>query len=132
MLADLLEESLRSLGHEVSGIASDVAESVHLIQHHRPDVAILDMRLGKEDGSDVIRALSSADRKGLGVLYITGWADYVPKTMGHGILSKPYTVAALQASVEIVVALVTGESCGPPPYGFQFCECVQSACGRQP
>jgi two-component system, response regulator PdtaR len=45
MIADLVEEILIEHGYEVCGIARTVAEAVVLAQHHKPDLAVLDLRL---------------------------------------------------------------------------------------
>ena len=47
MLADLAEEILVDAGYEVCGIARTVAEAVALAQHHKPDLAVLDLRLAR-------------------------------------------------------------------------------------
>ena len=45
MLADLLEAELLDQGHEVCGVATNVAEAVNLVRLHRPDIAVLDIAL---------------------------------------------------------------------------------------
>jgi CheY-like chemotaxis protein len=45
MIADMTEDVLITNGYEVCGIARTVGEAVALAQHHKPDLAIIDMRL---------------------------------------------------------------------------------------
>ena len=64
MLADFLADALADLGHEVSGVASDIAGAVALARAHHPGVAILDMQLGSgELGTEIANRLSASDRK---------------------------------------------------------------------
>ena len=46
---DLLEETLVANGYEVCGIARTVDEGVALGEMHKPDLAVLDVRLAKGD-----------------------------------------------------------------------------------
>ena len=71
MIADLIEETLISSGYEVCGIARTVEEAVALGELHRPDLAILDVRLAKGGrGLEIARRLNGRGK--LGVLYATG------------------------------------------------------------
>ncbi len=44
-MADMLEEVLVDSGYDVCGIASTVDKAVELGERHKPDLAILDIRL---------------------------------------------------------------------------------------
>ena len=123
MLADLLEDSLRSLGHEVCGIAGHVTEGISLIQKHRPQIVILDMHLGDELGSDVVDLLPTSDLVNLGVLYITGLAERVHQGVhaGHAVLCKPYRLATLSTAIDTVMTIIAGGTIDQPlPLGFQL------------
>ena len=68
MLADLLEATLLDQGHEICGVTTNVAEAVDLVRLHRPDIAVLDMRLkGTELGSDIAHQLAEAGDLGISV-----------------------------------------------------------------
>jgi response regulator of citrate/malate metabolism len=54
MIADIAEEILIEHGYEVCGIARTVAEAVTLAQQHKPDLAVLDLRLA--DGGWALRS----------------------------------------------------------------------------
>jgi len=45
MIADLAEDMLVGQGYEVCGIARTVPEAVALGRQHRPDLAVIDLRL---------------------------------------------------------------------------------------
>ena len=121
MIADLVEEVLVDEGYEVCGIARTVAEAVALAQHHKPDLAILDLRLADDGlGTEIAALLRPLGR--LGVLYATGNMSQVVLTTADGdaCLSKPYRSVDLLRSLEIVAEIVaTGKALPPYPRGFQ-------------
>jgi two-component system, response regulator PdtaR len=132
MLADLLEETLLDQGHEICGVTTRIAEAVALVRLHRPDVAVLDMRLkGTELGSDIAHQLAEAgDLRDLGILYVTGGVDFLHQhaVIGHACLQKPYSTAALAAALLIVRSIVRGCAVsGPLPHGMQLLGLPQAA-----
>ena len=120
MIADIAEETLIEHGYEVCGIARTVAEAVALAQHHKPDLAVLDLRLADGGlGTEIAARLLPLGR--LGVLYATGNISQVVLTTADGdaCLSKPYRSDLLR-SLEIVAEIVaTGKALPPYPRGFQ-------------
>jgi CheY-like chemotaxis protein len=121
MIADLAEEILVDRGYKVCGIARTVPEAVALAQLHKPDLAVLDLRLADGGlGTDIAAALLPLGR--IGVLYATGNISQVVLTTADGdaSLSKPYRSADLLRSLEIVAEIVaTGKALPPFPKGFQ-------------
>jgi DNA-binding response OmpR family regulator len=122
MIADAAEAALIDSGYEVCGIARTVAEAVELGRIHKPDLAVIDMRLADGGlGNEIAAQLSSLGR--LGVLYATGNATLVALTTADGdaCLVKPYSSAALVRGLEIVTEIVaTGKTSQPLPRGFQL------------
>ena len=58
-------------GYEVCGIARTVAEAVALGRSHKPDLAVIDVRLADGDlGTEIAAQLGALGR--LGILYATG------------------------------------------------------------
>ena len=54
LMADMLEEVLVENGYEVCGIARTVGKAVELAERHKPDLAVLDIRLAEEGiGMDI-------------------------------------------------------------------------------
>ena len=121
MIADLVEEVLVDKGYEVCGIARTVAEAVALAQHHKPDLAILDLRLADGGlGTEIAALLLPLGR--LGVLYATGNISQVVLTSADGdaCISKPYRSIDLLRGLEIVAEIVaTGTALPPFSRGFQ-------------
>jgi CheY-like chemotaxis protein len=69
--ADGVEEILVEQGYEVCGIGRTVAEAVELARTHKPDLAVIDLRLADGGlGTDVADELGLLGR--VGILYSTG------------------------------------------------------------
>jgi CheY-like chemotaxis protein len=121
MIADRAEEILVDSGYEVCGIARSVAEALALAQHHKPDLAVLDLRLADGGlGTDIAAGLLPFGR--IGVHYATGNISQVVLTTADGdaCLSKPYRSIDLFRSLEIVAEIVASGTASPPyPKGFQ-------------
>jgi len=69
---------------EVLAEAEDGEEAKALIQHHQPDVAVLDIQMPKASGIEVIR-WARANLRGIGLLTLTAYDD------------PPYVMGVLQA-----------------------------------
>ena len=122
MIADAAEGALIEGGYEVCGIARTVAEAVELGRLHKPDLALIDLRLADGGLGNEIAAQLRALGK-LGVLYATGNAMLLAQTAAEGdaCLVKPYSSAALVRGLEIVADIVaTGASSAPFPRGFKL------------
>jgi DNA-binding response OmpR family regulator len=121
MIADMAEEMLVKHGYEVCGIARTVAEAVALGLRHKPNLAVIDLRLADgELGTEVAAQLGGLG--GLGVLYATGNMAQVILTAanGHACLAKPYRGTDLLRGLKIVSDFVaTGTAVPPFPRGFQ-------------
>jgi DNA-binding response OmpR family regulator len=122
MIADLLEQVLAEQGFEVCGIARTVAEAVALGELHKPDVAILDVRLARGGhGPEIARRLKCS--RPLGVLYATGERrnSNLAASDGEAVIRKPYRLEDVGRALEIVHEMVTGGTPAPPyPVGFQL------------
>ena len=120
MIADMLEEILDKAGYEVCGIARTVAEAVALGRRHRPDFAVIDMRLADNGvGTEIAAELSTLGR--MGVLYASGNMAKVFLTAinGDACLAKPYRAVDLLRALEIVTDIVaTGTAFPPFPHRF--------------
>jgi CheY-like chemotaxis protein len=120
MIADMAEEILVEGGYEVCGIARTVAEGVALGRRHKPDLAVIDMRLADGGlGTEIAARLSPFGR--LGVLYATGNISHVMQNASEGDASilKPYSYPDLLRALEIVADIVANGTASPPfPRGF--------------
>jgi DNA-binding response OmpR family regulator len=123
MIADLLEDVLTASGYEVCGIARTVDEGVALGELHKPDLAVLDVRLARGGrGSEIARRLNSRGK--FGVLYATG-DDARISTLtladGEASIAKPYCAEDVVRALEIVREIATGGTATPPfPPGFRL------------
>jgi CheY-like chemotaxis protein len=121
IIADMAEEMLIDHGYEVCGIARTVAAAVTLARLHKPDLAVIDLRLADGGlGTEIAAQLGALTR--LGILYATGNMAQIilTATDGDACLAKPYRGADLLRSLAIVADLVaTGKAMAPFPRGFQ-------------
>src|SRR5471030_2980713 len=100
MIADLLKEVLVESGYEVCGIARTVEEGIGLGEQHKPDLAVLDMRLAEGGiGPDIAARLNRGGS--LGVLYTSGNAGQMglTKADGEACLGKAYRGSMPRQSV---------------------------------
>jgi DNA-binding response OmpR family regulator len=122
MLADMVEDTLLHNGYEVCGIARTVAEGLDLCGLHKPDLALIDLRLADgELGTEMAAQLRPFGN--LGILYVSGNTSEVKLTSadGHASLSKPYLSTDLLRAIWHVTDLVKmGHSSPPYPPGFRF------------
>jgi len=66
---------LRREGLEVVGVASNAAEARQLVTELRPDVTLVDIDLGDEDGFDVARRLNDISAASSKVILISTHAE---------------------------------------------------------
>jgi len=129
MMADMVEEILSQNGYEICGIAPTVVEAVALGRRHKPDLAVIDMRLADGGhGPDAAAQLAASAR--LGILYATGNTSQVMLTAatGDACLSKPYRDVDLLRALEIVTEIVAKGTASPPfPRGFQVLSSIPAA-----
>lgn len=93
LIAEALAVQLESLGLRVCGTAATAEAAVALVEAHRPDVVLMDVRLdGEKDGVDAAIAIHEA--VGSKVIFVTGSRE--PATMARigldhpsGVLFKP-------------------------------------------
>ncbi|PTA70023.1 MULTISPECIES: response regulator [unclassified Stenotrophomonas] len=103
MSAALLQMQLVHAGATVVGLAASVSEALQLLSESRPDVALLDYRLARNETSEPVAAALSAC--GIPFVLATGMlAEQIPESMRSGVLLvKPYLSADLfQALVRAV------------------------------
>jgi DNA-binding NarL/FixJ family response regulator len=83
---------LESQGLQVVGLASSGVEAIRLAAELRPDVALVDVELGDENGTDVARMLATT-QPGVRVILISTYpedelVDLIADSPGAGFLSK--------------------------------------------
>jgi two-component system, response regulator PdtaR len=122
VMADMLADILVHSGYEVCGIARTVDQAVHLCERHKPDLAILDLRLSHgEVGTEIATRLRP--RGNFGILYTTGNVGQMgglTKADGDACMRKPYRAEDVVLALKIVEKIVGNDTVeGPFPQGFQ-------------
>lgn len=122
VMADMVELVLIKSGYQVCGIARTVQEAVALAKRHRPDLAVIDVRLAQGDlGTEIVAKSHSLDKSG--ILYATGNISAMMRdgVQGHACLTKPYSFPDLVRSLELVAEIkATGTTTAPHPRGFRL------------
>lgn len=98
-----LQAVLHRAGHSVIGTAPTFDRALQIATARRPDVAVVDYRLGGQmDGVMIARHLR---RLGAKVVYVTGYASEVRLIdPAATIVSKPYQPEALLRAVQQAAA----------------------------
>ncbi|MHC1742913.1 MAG: response regulator [Syntrophobacteraceae bacterium] len=103
-----LSGKLRQLGYEVSGIAAEGEEAVALARQSRPDLVLMDIRLGGAmDGIEAAEAIQSLHD--VPVVYLTSHAD--PDTVDRAKVTgplryilKPFDERDLATQIELALS----------------------------
>ena len=98
----LLRRVLQRLGHDVVE-AEDGDGVTHLIQHERPALVLLDLRMPKTDGIAALDAIRASDSS-VAVIVVTGDGEWerVKAAMEHGAseyITKPLDLQDLELSI---------------------------------
>lgn len=93
------------MAYDVCGIGRTVTDALALAWRHKPDLAILDVRLA-DGGLGTRIAAELTGLRDLGILYVTGNVAAVRSdtVRGHAWLAKPYRPGDLLRSLQIVSA----------------------------
>lgn len=120
LIADTTEALLSDHGYQVCGTGRTVADVLALAWRHKPDLAILDVRLADGDVGTQIAA-DLAGLRHLGILYVTGNVAAVTSdgVRGHACLAKPYRPGDLLHGLQIVAGMI-GAGTEIPPFPPSF------------
>lgn len=120
LLAETVREWLELAGYEVAGIAGDERGAVDLARGRRPDLAVVDVRLGGAgDGIATARTLDRA--VGTPALFLTGFPDGLDEVdVGLGWMVKPAREPDFLAAVEAALALAAGALPLHPPAALRL------------
>ena len=102
-----LVETLREEGFDVVADTGRGDEAVRLVAEHRPDVAILDVKMPGLDGLEAARRIAS--QRGAAVVILTAFSqrDLIEQAREAGVMTylvKPYRRDALVPAVELALA----------------------------
>ena len=100
-----LIEMLDEAGYEVVAQASDGAQAIELVQEHKPDLAILDVKMPILDGISAAEEIIST----CPVLMLTAFSqrELVDRARDAGVMAyvlKPFTINDLVPAIEIAIS----------------------------
>jgi two-component system, response regulator PdtaR len=102
-----LKETLQRMGHQVVAEAGDGRAAVELVRQHRPNLAILDVKMPEMDGVDAAKEI--AKERLAPVLLLTAYSqqDLVKRAMDAGVFAyvvEPFTESDLLPAIGVAVA----------------------------
>jgi PAS domain S-box-containing protein len=106
-VAGALRMRLRGLGYDVAGIAKDGTEAIEKAGQLRPDLILMDIRLG--DGMDGIEAAHRIRAQyDIPVVYVSAYADpalldRARATEPAGFINKPFTTKDLLTTINLAL-----------------------------
>lgn len=107
VLAFGLQDGLELRGFQVCGTAPNRRAALELAEAHRPDLAIVDVRLsGNDDGVELAAELQR--KYGTPVLYATANPEDVQRRANAGllvVLEKPYSIEEVVRGINSVQRL---------------------------
>ena len=106
-VAGALQMRLRGLGYAVLAIAKDGAEAIEMATELRPDLILMDIRLG--DGMDGIEAAHQIRQHlDIPVVYVSAYVDQkllerARLTHPAGFINKPFTTKDLLTTIDLAL-----------------------------
>jgi AmiR/NasT family two-component response regulator len=99
-----LRGQLQKLGHSVVGQAADAAEARAMFRAHEPQLVLLDIRLGDDDGIDLARDLLRTRRCPMIIVSAFAEKELIARATEAGVfgyLTKPVDGRMLAAQIEV-------------------------------
>jgi len=110
LIALELEDAVRRNGGQVLGPATQIPETLGLLDRFRCDAALLDIRLAQ--GETVYAVAERLEAKGVPFAFITGWDGEIDERFAHApVLRKPFGEAELDRCLLRLIG------CMPHPAG---------------
>ncbi|TVR39279.1 MAG: DNA-binding response regulator [Cryomorphaceae bacterium] len=88
---------------EIAGEADSVSGGIEMINRHKPELVFLDIRMNRETGFDLLKAI---DNKDFEVVFVTAYDEYAVNAFrfsAMGYLMKPVKISALREVIESLV-----------------------------
>jgi len=107
IVAEDIQRCLKSLGYEVSGIASTGKEAIQSLRKQRPDLVLMDIVIkGKMSGIETAKEIMAA--VDLPIVYLTAYTDTetleeAKLTEPFGYIVKPYNDRELYSTIEMAL-----------------------------
>ena|SRR5882672_3406145 len=99
-----LRGQLQKLGHSVVGQAADAAEARQMFRSHEPQLVLLDIRLGKDDGIELAGDLLKSRRCPMIIISAFAEKEMIERATDAGVfgyLTKPVDDKTLAAQIEV-------------------------------
>ena len=99
-----LLRQLQKLGHSVVGQAADAAEARQMFRAHEPQLVLLDIRLGSDDGIELARDLLKQRRVPMIIISAFAEKELIDRATEAGVfayLTKPVDERTLAAQIEV-------------------------------
>ena len=107
IVAEDIQDILKSLGHSVCGVASSGEEAIEKAGETRPDLVLMDIMLdGKMDGVEAAEQISAP--LDIPVVYLTAYADdstleRAKLTSPYGYVLKPFEERDVHSAIEMAL-----------------------------
>jgi two-component system, response regulator PdtaR len=106
------EVMLSDAGYEVVATVDRFREAIENLDAHCVDLILSDVRLrGERTG---IELADEAKRRGIPILFVTGFPPDNAAELAIGCLLKPYNDRSLKAALDAVDRYLSGEKVRPP------------------
>lgn len=102
-----LKEILEQAGYEVVAETGRGDDALRLVREHRPDLAILDIKVPGMDGLHVARELSESHESAVLILTAFSQRDLVDQASAAGVMAylvKPFEAEELIPAIEVALA----------------------------
>ncbi len=102
-----LRETLEEQGYEVVAETGRGDEAVALVREHKPDLAILDIRMPGIDGLAAAREINADGQAAVLILTAFSQRNLIEEARDAGVISymiKPFTQAELVPAIEVALA----------------------------
>src|SRR3954467_4222190 len=101
-----LKEILEEEGYEVVGETGRGDEAVALVREHRPDLAILDIKMPGQDGLTAAREITGERRAAVLILTAFSQRNLIEQARDAGVLAylvKPFQRSELIPAIEVAL-----------------------------
>ena len=107
LVAQNLSHAIKSLGYNVTGMASTAEESLNMVRENRPDLVLMDIKLPGMPGTEAAKQIFFG--MNVPVIITTAYAqqDFVNNSANAGVfgyLLKPITTSSLKTTIPIAWA----------------------------
>lgn len=114
MVAMTLKVLLKKQGHDVVGIADDLASALNQAERANPQIAFVDIHLAKGDsGLDVAAELQKS--RVICILLTGNPPDGPRPDLALGCLPKPFSDKSLAGTIRVAEAAIEGKPLPDPP-----------------